>query len=309
MAIGVPTFFGITFLAYLISSMAPGSPLDALLADPNINPAELERRRLELGLDNPVIIQYFTWLKEFFQGNLGYSFKTQRAVWDMIRERLGPTALLAACSVTLSLIVSIPLGIMAAARPYSRRDYLFSSLSFLMAATPNFFSGLVLIYFFAAVLRILPTGGMYDSSGIRNAAILARHLILPTLVLSFQQIGSWIRYMRGSMLEVLQEDYIRTARAKGLKRRGVILKHGLKNALIPVVTVVGMSIPSLVGGAVVTEQVFGWPGVGSLMVQSIAARDYPVIMGITVLVAFVVLMANLVTDLIYGLLDPRIRYA
>jgi len=159
------------------------------------------------------------------------------------------------------------------------------------------------------VLRILPTGGMYDSSGIRNAAILARHLILPTLVLSFQQIGSWIRYMRGSMLEVLQEDYIRTARAKGLKRRGVILKHGLKNALIPVVTVVGMSIPSLVGGAVVTEQVFGWPGVGSLMVQSIAARDYPVIMGITVLVAFVVLMANLVTDLIYGLLDPRIRYA
>jgi peptide/nickel transport system permease protein len=169
---------------------------------------------MELGLDNPVIIQYFTWLKEFFQGNLGYSFKTQRAVWDMIRERLGPTALLAACSVTLSLIVSIPLGIMAAARPYSRRDYLFSSLSFLMAATPNFFSGLVLIYFFAAVLRILPTGGMYDSSGIRNAAILARHLILPTLVLSFQQIGSWIRYMRGSMLEVLQEDYIRTARAK-----------------------------------------------------------------------------------------------
>jgi peptide/nickel transport system permease protein len=295
-------------LAYLISAMAPGSPLDALLADPNINPAEIERRRIELGLDNPVIIQYFTWLKEFFQGNLGFSFKTQRAVSDMILERLGPTAILAGCSIALSLLVSIPLGILAASKPYSKRDYVFSSLSFLMAATPNFFSGLVLIYIFAAVLRILPTGGMYDSSGSRNFAILARHLVLPTLVLSFQQIGSWIRYMRGSMLEVLQEDYIRTARAKGLQRRVVILKHGLKNALIPVVTVVGMSIPSLVGGAVVTEQIFGWPGIGSLMVQSIAARDYPVIMGITVLVAFVVLLANLLTDLVYGVLDPRIRY-
>ncbi len=309
LSIIIPTFFGITVLAYLISSMAPGSPLDALLADPHITPAEIERLRVQLGLDQSVFVQYFGWLKQFLGGNLGFSFKTQRAVSTMIIERLGPTLVLALSSVILSLVVSLPLGIMAASKPYSILDYTFSGLSFLMAATPNFFAGLALIYIFAAVLKVLPTGGMYDSSGVRNVGMLLKHLILPTLVLSFQQIGSWIRYMRGSMLEVMQEEYIRTARAKGLRHTMVILKHGLKNALIPVVTVVGMSVPSLVGGAVVTEQIFGWPGIGSLMVQSIGARDYPVIMGITVVVAAVVLIANLITDLVYGILDPRISYS
>ncbi len=308
LSIIVPTFFGITVLAYIISSMAPGSPLDALLADPHITEAEIGRRRIALGLDQSVMIQYFNWLKEFLRGNLGFSFKTQRPVSTMILERLGPTILLASSSVLLSLLVALPLGILAAIKPYSTRDYAFSGISFLMAATPNFFAGLVLIYIFAAVLRILPTGGMYDSSGVRSVGILLKHLILPTLVLSFQQIGSWIRYMRGSMLEVMKEEYIRTAKAKGLTRTLVIYRHALKNALIPVVTVVGMSVPSLVGGAVVTEQIFGWPGIGSLMVQSISARDYPVIMGITVVVSAVVLIANLVTDLVYGVLDPRISY-
>ena len=224
--IAIPTFFGITILAYFILNMAPGSPLDALLADPGITPAELERKRVALGLDQPVIIQYFTWLKQLLTGNLGFSYSTQRPVATMILERLPATAILAASSI----------------------------------------------------------------------------------VLSFQQIGGWVRHMRSSMLEVMQDDYIRTAKSKGLTKWKVIMKHALKNALTPVVTVVGMSIPSIVGGAVVTEQVFGWPGIGSLMVTAINGRDYPVIMGITVMIAAAVLIANILTDVAYGILDPRISY-
>ena len=283
--IAIPTFFGITILAYFILNMAPGSPLDALLADPGITPAELERKRVALGLDQPVIIQYFTWL-----------------------ERLPATAILAASSIVLSLIVSIPLGIFAASRPNSGRDYFSGGLSMLMMATPNFFVGLVFIYLFAIVFNILPSGGMYSSSGAHTFGDLMKHMILPCLVLSSQQIGGWVRHMRSSMLEVMQDDYIRTAKSKGLTKWKVIMKHALKNALTPVVTVVGMSIPSIVGGAVVTEQVFGWPGIGSLMVTAINGRDYPVIMGITVMIAAAVLIANILTDVAYGILDPRISY-
>ena len=306
--IAIPTFIGIAILAYTVASMAPGSPLDALLADPNISVDEIERRRLALGLDQPVIIQYWNWLKAFLQGDLGFSYSSKKPVTELISTRIGPTLLLSGCSLMLSLIVAIPAGIFAASKPYSKRDYASTGVSFLLLATPNFFAGLALIYIFAVTFKILPSGGMYDSSGSRDISILLKHLILPMLVLSSQQIGSWIRYMRSSMLEVMQEDYIRTSKAKGLKKQQVMLRHGLKNSLIPVITVVGMSVPNLVGGAVVTEQVFSWPGIGSLMVQAIGSRDYPIIMGITVLVASVVLIFNLITDIIYGILDPRISY-
>ena len=306
--IAIPTFFGITLLAYLIMSMAPGSPLDALLADPRITPEELERRRQQLGLDQPAIIQYFTWLKSFLMGDLGYSYSSHRPVMTMITERLGITALLAGSAMVVGLIIALPLGIFAASKPNSLRDYISGGLSFVMVATPSFFMGLLLIYIFAVNLGWLPSGGIFDSTGVKTNAMLLRHLILPCAVLAFQNIGSWVRYMRSSMVEVMQEDYILTARAKGLHKWAVYLKHGLKNSLIPVVTVVGMSVPSLVGGTVVTEQVFNWPGIGMLMVQAINSRDYPVIMGITVIIAIAVLVVNLITDLIYGLLDPRISY-
>ena len=306
--IAIPTFFGITVLAYIISSMAPGSPLDMLLADPRMTAEEIARREVALGLDKPVIVQYFTWLGQFLQGNLGFSYRTGRQVFTMISERLGPTLLLTCSSMMLSILVAVPLGILAAKRPYSAWDYTASGLSFLTAATPNFFVGLIFIYLFVVQWNILPMGGMYDTTGVRTYAMLARHMIMPTVVLSFQQMGSWIRFTRSSMLEVLSDDYIRTAKSKGLRWNTVVYRHGLRNALIPVVTEIGMSIPTLVGGAVVTEQIFNWPGIGSLMVQSINARDYPVIMGITVMVAAVVLIGNLVVDLAYGLLDPRISY-
>ena len=307
--IAIPTFLGITLLCYFLSSLAPGSPLDALLADPRITTAELARRRAELGLDQSVLVQYFSWLKQLMQGNLGYSYASNHLpVAQLIMERLRPTLLLAGCSFVFSVIIALPLGVIAASKPNSMRDYLPSGISFLLVGTPNFFAGLALIYIFGVVLKILPTGGMYNSSGTQTTADLLKHMILPMLVLSFQQIGAWIRYMRSSMVEVLQEDYLRTARAKGLRPFAVIRKHAFKNSLLPVITVIGMSIPGLVGGAVVTEQVFSWPGIGSLMIQSIAARDYPVIMGITVLVASVVLIINLITDVTYGVLDPRISY-
>ena len=307
--IAIPTFLGITILAYFILNLAPGSPLDAMLVDPRITAAELERKRIALGLDKPIIVQYFNWLKMLLQGDLGFSYSTQRPVADMILERLPATATLAGASMVFSLLIAIPLGIFAATKPNSKRDYISGGISMLMMATPNFFVGLVFIYFFAIVFQILPSGGMYSSAGgAKTFADLAKHMIMPCMVLSFQQIGNWVRHMRSGMLEVMQEDYIRTARSKGLKQKMVIIKHGLKNALIPVITIIGMSIPSLVGGAVVTEQVFGWPGVGSLMVTAIEARDYPVIMGVTVMIAVAVLLANILTDLAYGLVDPRISY-
>lgn len=305
--IAIPTFLGITFFTYLILSMA-GSPLDAYLADPRITAVELERKRISLGLDQPVIFQYFIWLKNFLGGDLGFSFQSQRPVAQMISERIGITALLAGSSLLLSLMVSIPLGVFSASKPNSLRDHTSGAFSFLLVATPNFFMGLLLIYFFAIKMKVLPSGGLFDATGEKTNAMLLRHMILPCLVLSFQQIGSWMRYMRGSMLEVLQEDYITTARSKGLRKKDIYIHHALKNSMIPIITVVGMSIPALVGGAVVTEQVFGWPGIGTLMVQAINARDYPVIMGITVNIAIAVLIANLVTDLAYGLIDPRITY-
>lgn len=304
----IPTFLGITVLAYFVLNLAPGSPLDAMLADPGISPAELERKRVALGLDQPVIVQYLNWLGLLLRGNLGYSYSTQRPVATMILERLPATAGLSAAALVLSLAVALPLGIFAASKPNSKRDYISGGISLLMMATPNFFVGLIFIYLFAIVFQVLPSGGMYSSSSVKTFGDLLLHMVMPCLVLAFQQIGGWVRHMRSSMLEVMQEDYIRTARSKGLKRWPVIYGHGLKNALIPVVTVIGMSIPSLVGGAVITEQVFGWPGIGTLMVTAINGRDYPVIMGVTVLIAVAVLLANILTDVVYGVLDPRISY-
>ena len=305
--IAIPTFIGITILVYLLSSLAEGSPLDMLLSNPYITAEEIARKRVEYGLDKNVFVQYFNWLKQLLQGNMGYSYRTNLPVLGMILERLGPTLVLTFSATIFSVLVAVPLGIMSAYKPYSGWDYISSGLSFVGSATPNFFAGLLLIYLFSVRLKLLPIGGMYDTSGIRTLPMLLKHLILPAMVLSIQQVGRLIRQTRGSMLEVLSEDYVRTARAKGLRENKVLVRHALRNALIPVVTELGMMIPFLTGGAVVTEQIFGWPGLGSLMVMSITARDYPAIMGITVFVAVAVLLGNLLTDLIYSVLDPRIR--
>ncbi len=305
----VPVFFGITILVYLLATLAPGNAVDILMADPYSTLADMERKRVELGLELPVYVQYWNWLVQLLQGNLGNSFRTYLPVWSMIGIRIVPTLVLTVSATVLTLIISIPLGTLAAYRPYSPGDYFSTGISFVGVSTPNFFIALVLIYVFAVKLRILPMGGMFDTgSAGHNPGALVRHIIMPAVVLSIQQIGAFTRHMRSSVLEVLGEDYIRTAKSKGLSNFMVVLKHGMRNAMIPIVTLLGVNIPFLIGGAVVTEQIFGWPGLGSLMVQSILMRDYPVIMGITVVLSIAVLIGNIVVDVVYGLLDPRIRY-
>jgi peptide/nickel transport system permease protein len=306
--IAIPTFIGITILVFMISALASGSPLELLLNNQNISAAEVERMRIKLGLDQPVYIQYFSWIKNFFQGNLGNSYRTGQPVMKMVLDGLGPTVLLTISSVLIACLISLPLGIRSARYQNKGWDNFSSVFSFLATSTPSFFLALIFLYFFSVKLKLLPIGGMYDAGKGESMSALLRHLIMPAFVLGMQLVGSLIQYTRSSMLEVMREDYVRTARSKGLREKIVIIKHVLRNSLIPVVTYLGMEIPLLLGGAVVTEQVFSWPGIGNLMIKSIDSRDYPVVMGITVLVAVAVLVFNIITDLIYGVLDPRIRY-
>jgi len=306
--VAIPTFLGITVLVFLISSLASGSPLEMLLSNQNISDVEIERQRIKLGLDQPIYIQYFSWIGNMIGGNLGQSYRTMQPVMDMIFKGLGATLILTFTAVILACAISLPLGIKSATHQNKSWDNISSVFSFFATSTPSFFLALIFLYFFSVKLKILPIGGMYDIGKSNSVLSLLRHLIMPGLVLSFGLVGSLIQFIRSSMLEVMKEDYVRTARAKGLKERIVTIKHILRNSLIPVVTYLGMEIPLLIGGAVVTEQVFSWPGIGNLMIKSINSRDYPVVMGVTVLVALAVLIFNIITDLIYGLLDPRIRY-
>ncbi|MBD5460287.1 MAG: ABC transporter permease [Lachnospiraceae bacterium] len=305
--IAAVTFFGITVLVYILASMAPGSPVEMILAGTsNLTQDDVARLEAQMGLDQPVYVQYMIWLKNVLQGNLGVSYRTMRPVTEMLAERIGPTLMLTVTALVLAILIAMPLGIVAAYRPYSPWDYASSVFSFIGAATPNFFAAMILVYLFSIKLGILPASGMYDAGAKESLSMLLRHMILPVITLMLQYVGIYTRHMRSSMLEVLGDDYVRTARAKGLRERAVIFIHALRNALIPLVTQVGLSLPALIGGAIITEQVFSWPGMGTLMVQSINYRDYPTIMGITVLIAGFVLIGNIVIDLFYGVLDPRV---
>jgi peptide/nickel transport system permease protein len=306
--LGVITFFGITIIVYTMSSLAPGSPMDAMLADPGMTAEEVGRRAAQLGLDKPLYIQYFSWLGQLLHVNLGFSYRTSQSVISMIAQRLGPTLLLTFSSLLISYLIAIPIGVHSATHPYSTGDYISSTAVLVATAFPGFFLGMVLIYLFAVKLPLLPMGGMYSSSSQKTFGSLMGHLIMPAMCLALQQLGNTMRQVRSSMREILGEDYVRTARAKGLSENVVVYRHAFRNALIPVATLFSTSLPFLIGGAVVTEQVFSWPGMGALMVTSILARDYPVIMGITVVVSVFVLIGNLLVDLVYGILDPRIRY-
>lgn len=299
--------FGITILVYIMAEMCPGSPLTMLLQNPNISAADIEAAEARYGLDQPVIVQYFRWLGNCLKGNLGYSYRTGQPVAEMIGECIGATLMLSISSTVLALLIAIPLGALAAYKPYTIWDYASSAFSFLGAASPSFFVGLIAIYFLAVKIGLFPTGGMYDNSGARVWTDYLHHMFLPMIVLAFSQLGMYIRQTRSSMLDALNDDYVRTARSKGVGEKGVIFLHALRNSLIPVVTQVGLSLPTLIGGAVVIERVFTWPGLGTLMVNSIDGRDYPAIMGITVVISAVVLIGNMIVEILYSVLDPRIR--
>ena len=304
--LAIPVLLGITIIDYAIMSLA-GSPLD-LLVGPRVSEGTIAARAAQWGLDQPVYVQYWRWLTEMLRGNLGYSYKNFQPVADLIGSHIGPTLLLMGVSMVLGLLIAVPAGIYSAVHRYQKRDYAVVSASFLFSSVPGFFLALVLIYFFTVHLGWLPSSGMY-TAGVGGGLIdLIRHLAMPALVLAVGVAGGNIRYIRSAVLEILEMDYLRTAKAKGMGRRIVIRKHALRNALLPIVTVIGMQIPTLFGGAVIVEKIFSWPGLGLITMDAVTGRDYPLIMGVCLLSAVVVLLSNLLTDILYALVDPTIQY-
>ena len=303
--IAIPVLIGITIIDYGIMCMA-GSPL-AMLQGPRVSESALEAKKIALGLDKPFYVQYFVWLGQLLHGNMGYSVKSYQSVSSMIGSHLGPTLLLMGVSLIISLLIAIPAGIYSAIHQYSKGDYTVVTLSFLGSSIPSFFLSLLLIYIFTVKLRLLPSSGMSTLGTKGSVSDVARHMVMPVIVLAASMAGSNIRYIRSAVLEILQQDYLRTAWAKGIGRFKGIYKHALRNALVPIVTVIGMEIPVLFGGAIIIEQVFSWPGLGLMTMSAISNRDYPVIMGVCLLSAVVVLAGNLVTDILYALVDPTIQ--
>ena len=303
--IAIPVLIGITLIDYAIMCLA-GSPLE-MLKGPRISDAAFQAKEIAAGLDKPLIVQYFVWLWQLLQGNLGYSMKSYEPVSAMIGSHIGPTLLLMGASLALSLLIAVPAGIYSAVKQYSKGDYAVVTASFIGSSIPSFFLALILIYIFTVKLGILPSGGMNTLGMDGSVEDTIRHMVLPVTVLAVSLAGSNIRYIRSSFLEILQQDYLRTARAKGIGYKRVIWKHAMRNALLPIVTVIGMQIPMLFGGAVIIEQVFSWPGLGLMTMTAIMGRDYPVIMGVCLLSAVVVLVSNLITDILYALVDPTIQ--
>lgn len=304
--IAIPVLFGITVLDFLLMNLAPGSPLD-MMRNPMVSDMALDLKAEALGLNLPLPVQYFRWLTELFKGNLGYSTITYQPVAGLIKEHMGPTLLLMGVSLVIGLLIAIPIGVYSAAKQYSYGDYAVVTASFLGISVPGFFLSMVLIYVFSIKLKVLPSSGMVTLGGRGGFIDVLKHLVMPSLVLIISVAGRNIRYVRSSMLEILEQDYLRTAKAKGLRRFFIINKHGMRNALIPIITVIGMEIPLLFGGAVIIEQIFSWPGIGLLTLSAILNRDYPMIMGLNLVAALIVLLANLLTDLAYSIANPMIK--
>ena len=304
----IPLLFGISLVLFAVIQAAPGGPEGALLESGRfIDPAVIEAYRERLGLDQPLHIQYLRWLSAAVSGDLGLSFSTTRPVAEMIVERLPATLELMGAAFVFAAIVAIALGIVSAVRQYSWFDHLGTGLSFVGIAMPVFWFALILQLVFGVFLGWLPIAGR-GTVGASSLGDHLLHLILPTMVLSFNYIAGWSRYLRSSLLTVLRADYVRTARAKGLPESQVIGVHALRNALIPLLSIMALNLSSLFSGAVITETVFAWPGIGRMFVQAMFARDYPLLMGILMLGSLMVIVFNLVADLLYGILDPRIRY-
>lgn len=309
----IPTLFAVSLIAFGIMQLAPGDPVRIYLSDGMGNtasPEDIERMREKLGLNDPLPVQYVRWLGEAVRGNFGYSIVSHRPVSEVILEKLPASLSLMGISLLVSICLGLTIGTIAAIKQYSIFDYLTTTFAFLGNALPSFWIGMILIWIFSVRLGWLPTGQMHSVSTDDPAWLDSlKHYILPVAVTSFVSIITWVRYQRTSMLEVLHQDYIRTARAKGLRERRVILLHAWRNSLIPIVTLVGMSVATLVGGSYVIETIFAWPGLGQYGFDAVLARDYPVIMGITMFSAIFIIFGNLLADIAYILLDPRMASA
>jgi peptide/nickel transport system permease protein len=309
----IPLLAGVSLLVFVLLASAPGDPIDMLIrSNPSVTMNDIARLKHLYGLDQPIIVRYAKWLGRTLQGDLGWSLAHQVPVARLVGERLPNSLMLVGTGIVIAILVAIPAGIYSALRQYSVGDYLASLGTFVGFSIPVFWFGLIMIYIFAVKLRVLPPGGMREAGAVPGwPATLdyLRHLILPSLVIALYSTAALARYTRSSMLEVIRQDYIRTARAKGLSEIRIAGHHALRNAMIPIVTVLALTMPALFGGAPVTESVFAWPGIGQLLVQSVLFGDYVVAMAVLMMIAVLVLAFNLAADIVYGLLDPRIRYA
>jgi peptide/nickel transport system permease protein len=297
----------VSAVSYGIMNVAPGGPLAVYLHNPQVTADRIVVLRHQLGLDRPWYERYLAWLGALLRGQWGDSYYTGRPVLAMIGERLPATLALMFSAFCLSIALAFPLGVFAATHKYSWGDTLLSFGSFFAWAMPTFWFGLMLQLVFAVRWRLLPVAGMHEI-GDTSALDLARHLVMPAIVLGLGSIASWSRYLRSSVLEILSQDYVRTARAKGLPRRRVLDRHVLRNSLLPVVTLMGLDLHALFSGAVITESIFGWPGMGRLFLEALNNRDYPLQMAGLMISAALLIAGNLLADLSYAALDPRIRY-
>ncbi len=304
----LPLLLAISVAAFAILRAIPGGPMSAYESNPNITDEDIRRLEHAFGLDRPLPEQYVSWLGQFVTGDWGYSYATHLPVLQMIGERLPNTLYLMSTVYVVTLLVAIPIGIMTALRQYSWFDHLVTGTTFAAYSMPTFWLGLLLIIVFGLWLRALPMGGMQTLGTPFDVLDRLRHLILPVMTLALVGTAHYVRYLRASMLETIRQDYVRTARAKGLAETVVIGRHALKNAAIPLVTVAALDLPELFVGALVTETIFGWPGMGRLYWDAATRGDYPIIMGILIVAAGLIITANLIADVLYAYLDPRIRY-
>jgi len=308
----VPIILIVSLLGFMIIQ-ATGDPLAAYTVDASLTGDDIARLRAKYGLDKPVPIQYLNWLKNMITGDWGRSFYTKKLVIDMVFERLPNTLVLVAVSYTMTLSAAILLGIVTAVRQYSILDHVITGISFVGIATPSFWMGLMLIIILAlrpksAGLPYLPVGGMFDHRVGETLPQVLWHVILPAFTLSFVMTARYVRYVRSSVLEELHLDYVRTARSKGLKEWVILLRHALKNALLPLITLVGLGIPSLLSGTIVIESMFAWPGMGRLFWRAAERVDIPILMALLMFVSVLTVLSSLVTDILYAIVDPRIKY-
>jgi peptide/nickel transport system permease protein len=303
----IPLLIGVSIIGFGLMHLAPGGPLAVYTLNPTITNQDIERIKIVFGLDQPFHVQYLKWATGMATGNWGNTFFGGRPVLDVILERMPATFILMGSSLSVAILIGVSIGILGALRRYSIFDMLATSGAMVALSFPTFWFGLMAIYLFAVKMGWLPSGGMYELGEEGNPWDLLRHLVLPVMVLSLVITAGWSRYARSAFLEVMQQDYMRTAKAKGVRPTARLLRHAAPNAMKPLIALLGVELPLLFSGALVTETIFGWPGVGRLFVDALNMKEYPVLMGMMMFTSLFVIIGNLIADILVALIDPRVR--
>jgi peptide/nickel transport system permease protein len=304
---GIPLLIGVSIIAFAMMHLAPGGPLAVYTLVPGIGAQDLERIRVIFGLDKPLHIQYLKWAYGIFTGNWGNTFFGGRPVLQVILGRMPATLLLMGSAMSLSIIIGMLIGVLGAVKRYSVFDYLATTGAMVALSFPTFWFGLMTIFIFSLKLGWLPSGGMFTLGGDGGVLDMLLHLILPSIVLGLVLVARWSRYTRSSFLEIIHQDYIRTARSKGLSGKRILLRHAYPNAAAPLIALAGVQLPWLFSGALVTETIFGWPGMGRLFVDAMSMKEYPILMGMIMFTAILVILGNLLADVVIAAIDPRVR--